>query len=155
MNFEQDGATVVSTGTMKSGKGASTGADLRFHTSVEYTNLTHPKRRELKAWRINPEVRAAAKALKSQRSGHNNNPSPRKQTGEQTKFITYAVETSLTKEVKSEQIVSKDSTQAKDFAVYVFNKIAGKKSATLRTATANSVDSQRFPKSILKKANNA
>ena len=42
MDFEQDEATVASTGAMKSEKGASTGVNLRFHTSAEYTKFTHP-----------------------------------------------------------------------------------------------------------------
>ena len=61
MDFEQDEAIVVSTSTMKYGKGASTGIYFRFHSSAEYTNLTHPKRHQLKAWRITPERRAAVK----------------------------------------------------------------------------------------------
>ena len=43
IDFEQDEATVASTGTMKSGNGTSTGVDSLFHTSAEYTNLTHPQ----------------------------------------------------------------------------------------------------------------
>ena len=65
MNFEQDEATVASTGAMKSEKGASTGVNLRFHTLAEYTNLTHLQRRELKVWHVTPEGRAAVKASKA------------------------------------------------------------------------------------------
>ena len=68
VSFEQDGANVSSTSIMKSGKGASTGVDLRFHTSAEYKKLSHPQRHELKAWRMTPEGRAAVKVSKAQSS---------------------------------------------------------------------------------------
>ena len=144
MDFEQDEATVASTGTTKSIKGASTGVNLRFHTLAEYKNLNHPRRRELKAWCITPEGRAAVMASKVQHSGNNNNYSPRKRIGEQAKVIAASVDTALAKKAKAEQLVSKDSTQAEAFVVSIFNKLDGKTSATPRTATENSVDSQIF-----------
>ena len=153
--FEQDGANVSSTSIMKSGKGASTGVDLRFHTSAEYKKLSHPQRHELKAWRMTPEGRAAVKVLKAQRSGNNNNSPSNKRTGDQAKVIAAAVEAALAKKAKSEQLESKESTQAEAFVVSVFNKLAGKTATTPQTATANSVDSHSFLTSILKKAKNA
>ena len=132
-SFEQYEATVASTDTMNSEKGASTGVNLRFHTSEEYTNLTHLQRHELKAWRITPEGRASMKASKAQRSGNNNNSLPRKRTGEQAKLITDAVETAVAKKEMSKQIGSKDITQARAFVIFVFNKLSGKMSATPRT----------------------
>ena len=155
MDFEQDEAIVVSTSTMKYGKGASTGIYFRFHTSAEYTNLTHPKRHQLKAWRITPERRAAVKALEAQRSVNNNNYLPRKLTGEQAKVVASDVETSLAKKAKAEQLVSKEHTQAKSFVISLFNKLADNRPATPRNKTTNSVGSQSFFTSILKKANNA
>ena len=155
VNFENDEAAVASTTTMKSGKGASTGVDLRFHTSAEYDNLSHPQRRELKAWRLTPEGRASVKVSRAQRSGNNSNPLSKKRTGEQAKVIAAAVETALAKKAKAGQLESKESTQAEAFVVSVFNKLSGKTTTAPRTATANSVDSQSFLKSILKKAKNA
>ena len=62
---------------MKSGKGVSTGVNLRFHTLAECTNFTHPQQREFKAWRITPERRAALKSSKAQRNENNNNYLPK------------------------------------------------------------------------------
>ena len=155
MHFEQDEATVDSTGTMKSGKGSFTGANLRFHTSAEYTYLTHPQRHKLKTWRINPAGSATVKASKTQRTGNNTNSSPRKQTGEEGKLIAAAVEMALAKKAMAEQLMSKESTKAKAFVISVINKLTGKTSATTGTTTANSVDIYIFLTSTLKKAKNA
>ena len=103
-------------------------------------------------WRITPEGRASVKASKGQRSVNNNNSFPRMRIGEQAKVIKSAVETTLAKKAKSEQLVSKEITQARDFVISVFKNLAGKMSATPRTANANSFDSQSFLTSILKKA---
>ena len=117
---------------MKSLKRASTGFDLCFHTLVEYTNLTHTQRRELKAWCITPEGRAALKDPKAQCSENNNHYSPRKWTGEQVKVSAASVETALTKKAKAVQLVWKEITQDKDCVISVLNKLAGKLSYTPR-----------------------
>ena len=90
---------------MKYGKGASTSVYLRCHTSAEYTNLIHIQRSELKAWHITPEVCAAMKALKAQRSGNKNNYSPINRTGEQLKLFAGAFETALAKKAKAKHLV--------------------------------------------------
>ena len=154
VSFE-DKVSVASASAMKSGKGATTGVDLRFHTLAEYEKLSHAQRGELKAWRMTPEGRAAVKVSKAQRSGNNKNSPSKKRTGDQTKAIAAAVETALAKKAKADQLESTESTQAEAFVVSVFNKLAGKTATTLRTATANSVDSNSFLTSILKKAKNA